>query len=267
MGGLKKWMSVTYLTFLISSLAISGIPPFSGFFSKDEILLTAFHSNPILWGIASLASIMTAFYMFRLVYLTFFKSFRGTEEQEHHLHESPALITFPLIILAVLAAVGGLISLPGNSWLNHYLAPVLPHKEHAEHALGTTEYILMGIAVLGGIVGIGIAYAKYIKKSEIPQDDAQITGFHKVLYNKYYVDEIYESLFVKPINALSRFFRDTVETLLSAFVYGFGKVTEAIGNQGKTLQNGSIGRYLFAFALGMVAIIAYLFYSKLDSIK
>src|SRR5690606_10848240 len=125
MGGLKNWMKITFVTFLISSLAISGIPPFSGFFSKDEILMTAFHHNIGLWIIASVASIMTAFYMFRLLYLTFFKQFRGTEEQQKQLHESPSLITFPLIVLAILATIGGAISLPGNSWLTAYLDPVI----------------------------------------------------------------------------------------------------------------------------------------------
>jgi len=263
MGGLKKWMSVTYITFLISSLAISGIPPFSGFFSKDEILMTAFHENKALWVIASLASIMTAFYMFRLLYLTFFKEFRGTEEQKHHLHESPALITFPLIVLAILATVGGLISLPGNSWLSHYLEPIISYGGHAEHHLDNTAYMLMGIAVVGGLIGIGIAYVKYLKNSEIPPADASMRGFHKVLYHKYYVDELYDILFVKPINALSTFLRDTFESALSGLVFGFGKVTNALGDSGKLFHNGSIGRYLFAFTLGVVAIITYLFFNKI----
>ena len=137
MGGLKNVMKITFATFLISSLAISGLPPFSGFFSKDEILMTAFHHNKPLWVIGSLASIMTAFYMFRLLYLTFYKDFRGTEEQKHHLHESPGLITFPLIVLDILALVGGVISLPGSSWLNEYLAPVMASPAQHHH-LGTT---------------------------------------------------------------------------------------------------------------------------------
>ncbi|MBD3581835.1 NADH-quinone oxidoreductase subunit L [Flavobacterium selenitireducens] len=263
MGGLKKWMSVTYITFLISSLAISGIPPFSGFFSKDEILMTAFHENKALWVIASLASIMTAFYMFRLLYLTFFKEFRGTDEQKHHLHESPALITFPLIVLAILATVGGLISLPGNSWLSHYLEPIIAYGGHSEHHLDATAYMLMGLAVVGGLIGIGIAYAKYLKKGEVPPADAQMTGFHKLLYHKYYVDEVYDALFVKPINAISTFLRDTFESALSGLVFGLGKATNAIGDSGKMLHNGSIGRYLFAFTLGVVAIITYLFFNKI----
>ena len=148
MGGLRKVMTITFATFLISTLAISGLPPFSGFFSKDEILMTAFHHNPVLWAIGSLASIMTAFYMFRLLYLTFYKEFRGTEEQKHHLHESPALITFPLIVLALLALVGGAISLPGHSWLNHYLTPIMSSPA-AHHELGTTESVSYGCGCSG----------------------------------------------------------------------------------------------------------------------
>jgi NADH-quinone oxidoreductase subunit L len=262
MGGLKKAMPITFWTMLIASLAISGVPLFSGFFSKDEILMTAFHHNIPLWVVGSVASIMTAFYMFRLMFLTFFKEFRGTEEQKHHLHESPALITIPLIVLAILAAIGGLISLPGNSWLNHYLAPLFAQVGHEEHILGPTEYILMGIAVIGGLVGIGIAYAKYISKNEIPADDSEITGVTKVLYNKYYIDELYDAIFVSSINGLSKFFRDYVETGISSLVFGLGKVTNELSLQGKKLQNGSVGLYLFAFVLGLCAIISYLFLAQ-----
>lgn len=262
MGGLKKVMGITFITFLISSLAISGIPPFSGFFSKDEILLVAFEHNKVLWFIASLASLMTAFYMFRLLYLTFFKEFRGTAEQKSHLHESPSLITFPLIILAILATIGGVISLPTNSWLNGYLAPLFTKTASEAHHFGTTEYALMAVAVIGGIVGIAIAYAKYIKQNQVPAEDAAISGFAKVLYNKYYVDEIYDYLFVKSTNSLSRFFRDQVETTLSSLVFGLGKVTNEIAFQGKKLQSGSIGFYLFAFVLGLCAIVTYLFLAQ-----
>ena len=259
MGGLRKAMPITFITMLVSSLAISGIPPLAGFFSKDEILMTAFHNNIALWVIGSIASIMTAFYMFRLMFLTFYNDFRGTAEQKSHLHESPALITIPLIILAILAAIGGLISFPGNSWLNGYLAPLFANASHEVHHLGTTEYMLMAIAVLGGIVGIWLAYAKYMKRKEVPNEDSQITGFSKVLYDKYYVDEFYTAIIVNPINSLSNFFRDHIETALSSLVFGLGKVTNEIGYQGKKIQNGSIGLYLFVFVLGMCAIISYLF--------
>lgn len=261
MGGLRKVMKVTFATFLVSTLAISGLPPFSGFFSKDEILMTAFHHNPVLWGIGSLASIMTAFYMFRLIYLTFYKDFRGTEEQKHHLHESPALITFPLIVLALLAAVGGALSLPGNSWLNHYLAPVMAHPA-AHHELGTTEYALMGVAVIGALIGIAIAYTKYNSKGEVPPADAGFTGLSKVLYNKLYVDEFYMAIIVKPIYAIGSFFKNIVEEAISALVFGLGKGANMLGNGGRALQNGSIGFYLLVFVLGICSIIGYIFLAK-----
>ncbi|MBK9224040.1 MAG: NADH-quinone oxidoreductase subunit L [Flavobacterium sp.] len=262
MGGLKKAMPITYITMLVSSLAISGIPLFSGFFSKDEILLVAFEHNIPLWIVASIASIMTAFYMFRLMFLTFSNTFRGTEEQKHHLHESPALITFPLIVLAILATIGGLISLPGHSWLNEYLIPIVPKLANAEHHLGMTEYTLMTIAVIGGLAGIVIALVKYKKQNVVPGEDGEITGIAKVLYNKYYVDEFYTTLIVKPINGLSRFFRDYIETSISSLVFGFGKITNELSFQGRKIHNGSIGLYLFAFVIGLCAIISYLFLAQ-----
>ena len=259
MGGLKKAMPITFITMLIAALAISGIFPLAGFWSKDEILMTAFYENKVLWVIGSVASIMTAFYMFRLIYLTFFNSFRGTEEQKHHLHESPALITLPLIILAILSFFGGIISLPGHSWLNEYLSPLFSKATHEAHIFGNTEYILMAVATIGALIGIGIAYKKYLKENEIPSEDAEIEGVSKVLYNKYYIDETYDAVFVKPVNVLSSFFRDSVETTLSALVFGLGKVTNEIAFQGKRIHNGSIGLYLFAFVIGIIAILTYLF--------
>ena len=178
--------------------------------------------------------------------------------KKNHLHESPALITIPLVILAILAAIGGLISLPGNSWLNHYLAPLF-HKAHEAHHLDGTAYMLMGIATIGALVGIGIAYSKYIKRQEIPAQDSEIKGIAKVLYNKFYVDEAYETLFVNPLHKLSHFFRKYIETAVSEFLFGLGKVTNSIGNQGKLVQNGSVGVYLFAFVLGLSSILIYLF--------
>ena len=259
MGGLKKAMPITFITMLIAALAISGIFPLAGFWSKDEILMTAFHENKALWVIGSIASIMTAFYMFRLIYLTFFNSFRGTDEQKHQLHESPSLITVPLIVLAILSFFGGIISLPGHSWLNDYLSPIFSKVAPEEHSFGTTEYVLMIVATVGALIGIGIAYKKYLKDNTIPSEDAEITGVSKVLYNKYYVDETYDTLFVKPINVLSTFFKDTVETALSTMVFGLGQVTNKIALQGKKIHNGSVGLYLFAFVIGVVTIITYLF--------
>lgn len=261
MGGLKKYMPVTFWTMMISTLAISGIFPFAGFWSKDEILMVAFEHNKVLWVIASIASIMTAFYMFRLMYLTFFKEFRGTEEQKHHLHESPSLITIPLIILAILAAIGGAINLPGSMWLNHYMEPILAAK-HEEHHLGTHEFMLMGIALAGAIFGIIWAYSKYIKQGFVPKEDLEITGFSKTIYNKYYVDEFYTFLIVRPLNGLSNFFRTTLEPALGKIVFSFGTVANGLATQGRKLQTGSIGLYLFAFVIGVVAIVSYLFIAQ-----
>lgn len=260
MGGLRKAMPVTFITMLISTLAISGIFPFAGFWSKDEILLTAFHGNTVLWVLGSIASIMTAFYMFRLMFLTFFGEFRGTEEQKHHLHESPALITVPLIVLATLAAIGGAINLPGSNWLNHYLAPLF--KGHEAHHLDNTAYMLMGIATVGALIGIGIAYSMYISKKQVPEADDKVQGLHKVLANKFYLDEIYMAVIVKPIYAFAKFSRDYIEKGLSNIVFGFGTVADGLALQGKKLQNGNIGFYLFAFVFGLCSIVYYLFFVR-----
>ena len=259
MGGLKKAMPITFWTMLISTLAIAGIFPFAGFWSKDEILITAFHENKVLWIVGSIASIMTAFYMFRLMYLTFFKTFRGTEEQKHHLHESPSLITIPLIVLAILATIGGAINLPGSMWLNHYLEPIFATLSHEKHVLGNTEYMLMGIALVGAILGIGLAFSKYIKQNVVPNEDNEIIGLTKIVYNKYYVDEFYTFLIVRPINGLSNFFRTTLEPALSKTVFRLANVTYVMANQGKKAHNGSVGLYLFAFVIGVCSIIIYLF--------
>ncbi|MDU1889178.1 MAG: NADH-quinone oxidoreductase subunit L [Dysgonomonas sp.] len=260
MGGLRGVMSITYITFFISTLSISGIPPFAGFFSKDEIMLVAFENNKFLWAIAALASLMTAFYMFRVLFLTFFKDFRGTEEQKHHLHESPKSMTMPLVVLAILAVVGGVISLPwGGSWLNHYLEPVLPKLAGAEHHLGAEGYALMGVSVLIAVVGLVWAYIKYVKKSEVPAEDDKITGFNKVLYKKYYIDEIYNAVFVKSIYALADFFNKVVEQALKNIFKSGGTFVESLSSPAKKLQNGSLGFYMFFFVLGFSVLIICLF--------
>jgi NADH-quinone oxidoreductase subunit L len=132
----------------------------------------------------------------------------------------------------------------------------------AEHHLGMTEYTLMTIAVIGGLTGIVIALVKYKKQNTVPEEDAKITGMAKVVYNKYYVDEFYNALIVNPINGLSRFFRDYIETSISSLVFGFGKITNELSFQGRKIHNGSIGLYLFAFVIGLCAIISYLFLAQ-----
>lgn len=261
MGGLKGKMKITFFTFTVATLSISGIPVFAGFFSKDEIMLTAFNNNIVLWAIAAFASLLTAFYMFRVLFLTFFKDFRGTEEQKHHLHESPKTMTIPLIVLGFLAFAGGFIGIPGDlNWLNHYLEPVLPGLGVAEaHHLGFKEYTLMAVSTLIALIGFGIAYYKYMAKSQLPVEDEQMKGFGKVLYNKYYIDEIYNTLFVKPLYVLSSAFRKSVEKGIISIFFSGGKLFEVLSIPAKRLQNGSIGLYLFFFVLGFCSIMIYLF--------
>ncbi|MFT4224040.1 NADH-quinone oxidoreductase subunit L [Dysgonomonas sp.] len=260
MGGLKTKMLVTYATFVAAAASIAGIPPLAGFLSKDEIMLTAFEHNKWLWGIAAIASLMTAFYIFRVLFLTFYKDFRGTEEQDHHLHESPKTMTIPLIVLAILSVIGGVIGIPGFSWLNHYLEPVLPGLAVAEeHSFGFQEYGVMLISILLAFAGLTIAYIKYVKKSAVPTEDKDISGFAKVLYNKYYVDEIYRKFITNPIYTLADIFNKYVEpTIKNIFKIG-GGIVEVLSFPARKLQNGSLGFYLFFFVLGFSSLIIYLF--------
>lgn len=269
MGGLRKWMPVTFATFLISSLAISGIFPFSGFFSKDEILAAAWEHNKVIWGVASLASMMTAFYMFRLVFLTFTGEFRGTDEQKHHLHESPALITIPLVVLAVLAAFGGFMGIPevfhAPHLLKGFLNPVFAGAQHnaeaaEHHADAAVEFGLMGFASLLAIVAIAYAYIKYVSGKALPAKEGEESGLGKVVYHKYYVDEIYNLLVVKPVMMFSVFFHDIIDrTVVDGAVNWSGKFSLMLGAQVRKFQSGYIGFYLLAMVISVVAIFAWMF--------
>ena len=169
MGGLSGKIKITFVTMLIGTIAISGIPPFAGFFSKDEILAHAFMHSTTFYVVGVITAMFTSFYMFRMLYLTFFGKFRGTHEQEHHLHESPASMTIPLIVLAILSAFGGFLGVPeslkGGHWLGHFLAPVF---ENSTKILGeqtlpqNTEWTLMAISVLGALIALVYAYNKYV---------------------------------------------------------------------------------------------------------
>ncbi len=264
MGGLKKWMPITFATFLLSSLAISGVPPFSGFFSKDEILAVAFEHNKVLWVTATIASLLTAFYMFRLVFLTFHKDFRGTDEQKHHLHESPALITVPLIVLAILAVVGGAMGVPavlgGSHWLKHFLAPVIGGGAHSEHAIAhNTELALMAGAVLGAVASILFAYFRFVKGGTLPAKEGEEQGIQKVIYNKYYIDEIYNAVFVKPLVAISSLAYEIFDLLvIDGFVNLTGRMAFWKGKQLRVLQSGNIGFYMIVMVLSVCAILGCL---------
>ncbi|WP_143304894.1 NADH-quinone oxidoreductase subunit L [Chitinophaga vietnamensis] len=258
MGGLKKYMPTTNWTFLVGCLAIAGIPGLSGFFSKDEILASAFGVNISYYVLGLLGALMTAFYMFRLYYITFCGEFRGTHEQEHHLHESPAAMTVPLVVLAVLSIFGGYVGMPEvfgtKNLLAEYLEPVLAPSapfavvHHLEHS---TEWLLMGLSSVLVIVFILLARQRFISY----QDKGENTGFAKVLENKWYVDELYDAIIVKPLQELSRFFRDTIEKAgIDRLVNGVGRSVKWGSQQIRLVQNGQVGFYIFAMVIGMIVL-------------
>lgn len=258
MGGLKKYMSVTHITFLLACLAIAGMPPFSGFFSKDEILAAAFEKNPLLWGVGVAGAIMTAFYMFRLYAMTFLGKFRGTHEQEHHLHESPKAITIPLIILAILSVAGGLVGIPeifmhGGHRLEEFLAPVFveSNKILVDHPLDhATEYMLMGISVGAALIALVNAWNKFSKYQKVEKEE---TGLGKVLANKWYVDELYDTIIVKPVLSLAKYFNNIFEKKgIDGFVNGVGKAVNYGSRQIRLLQSGQVGIYVLMMVLGML---------------
>jgi len=268
MGGLRKYMPITFITFAIATLAISGIPPFAGFFSKDEILLNLYLKSPVLWGLGLLGSAMTAFYMFRLFFLTFLGDFRGTEEQKHHLHESPISMTLPLLILAVLSIGGGLLNIPevfakDGDKLNDFLAPIYevskkvnPKLFETHQISHSTEYVLMGISVAVAIASIVFAYIKFVSGKAVPKAETEQKGFARVLAQKYYVDELYDAVFVKPIQSFSRFLADTFEFAIDFFVEATGQLVKFLANAFRKLQTGNVGTYVFAIVLGAVILIA-----------
>ncbi|MEY3947628.1 MAG: hypothetical protein RL512_439 [Bacteroidota bacterium] len=261
MGGLAGKLKVTHATFLIGCLAIAGIPPLSGFFSKDAILLSVFAHNPIQYGIAVFTALLTAFYMFRLLIITFYGSFRGTEEQLHHLHESPWIMLLPLVLLALLSIAGGWIGIPavlmeGADSLGQFLSPVLPAISHAiSHE---TELLLMGSTTLLVVVVIIAAWFIYRKKAE-----QQSTGILRVFENKWYVDELYEVIIVKPLARLSAFLREWVESrLIDGLVNGVGRSVQYTGRQLRFLQSGQIGNYVLLMVVAMVVILFVQFFIR-----
>ncbi len=267
MGGLWSKIRITAVTFLLGTIAISGIPPFAGFFSKDEILAHVFSHNKIMWGLALLGSFMTAFYMFRLFFVTFTGSFRGTHDQEHHLHESPSSMTIPLIVLAVLSVIGGFIGFPEVFHLPHalsdFLAPlyegskaVLPTfgEHHIDHH---TEWILMLVSVGVAAAGIALAYIVY-GKGGVPVEDEEITGLKKLIYHKYYIDELYTSLFTKPVMAASSFLGNIFDTvILDGIVNGAGKLVNWLSRYVRRIQTGSTAFYLFMITFCIILILAF----------
>jgi NADH-quinone oxidoreductase subunit L len=262
MGGLKGKLKITYLTFLIGCIAISGIPPFSGFFSKDAILLGAFEHNKILYAIALFGALLTAFYMFRLLFLTFNGSFRGTEEQQHHLHESPAGITIPLIVLAILAFAGGFVGIPelfmkGGDKLTAFLAPVIP-VQHGDGVSSSTEMMLMVISTVLVLLVIIYAWFHFRKYQAVEEK-----GLGKFLENKWYVDELYEKIIVKPLNKLGAFLNNIFErSVIDALVNGVGKLVNYGSRQVRLLQSGQVGSYVLLMVLSMLLVFVIQFFLR-----
>ncbi len=261
MGGLKKYMPITHITFLLACLAIAGIPPFSGFFSKDEILMAALAKNPIYYYLGLGGALMTAFYMFRLYTLTFLGGFRGTQEQEHHLHESPSAMTIPLIVLAILSVVGGWVGIPelfakDAHSLEHFLAPIfagstaIAEKHHLE-ASQEWMYLLGSTGLIVVVIFYAInSYKKYQTTSE------ESSGLGIVLENKWYVDELYDAVVVNPLNALAGFFKNIVEKyVIDGAVNGVGKLVGYGSRQLRLLQSGQVGNYLLFMVLAIVVFV------------
>jgi NADH-quinone oxidoreductase subunit L len=286
MGALRKKIPYTFWTFLIATLAIAGIPGLSGFFSKDEILWQAFsssHGHWLLWAVAALAAGMTAFYMFRALFLTFFGQSRVDEHVAHHIHESPKIMTVPLMVLAVLSVIGGYIGVPhvlgGANHIHEFLAPVLgggtePGKAHAGIAFisqawasgggagghsTSVEFIMMAVSVVIAGIGILIAYFFYIKNPALPKLLAEKwKGLYKLVFNKYYVDELYEILFINSLKKLGtglwKGFDDfVIDGIINGIAYFIGLISGTI----KKMQTGFVQNYAFSMVIGGIILVVY----------
>lgn len=265
MGGLRKKLPVTFITMLIGTIAIAGLPPFSGFFSKDEILAHVYMHDKVMWGVAVFTAFLTAFYMFRMLFLTFSGKYRGTHHAEEKIHESPKSMTVPLIVLAVLSAIGGVIGIPealgGSHWLSQWLSPVIKHVGEApDHA---TEYMLMAVSVVGVLISIGVAYNKYVKQNHIPiPDEGKRSVLANLSYNKFYVDEIYDAIVRKPLDALSVFFYKIVDNkIVDGIVNGLGWTTNEASKGLRLLQSGNVGSYIFMMVIGIITLLLYTYLS------
>jgi NADH-quinone oxidoreductase subunit L len=268
MGGLKKYMPITYWTFLLASLSISGVPGLSGFFSKDEILLMAFNTplaaGKFAWFIGTLVAFMTAFYSFRLFFLIFHGEFRGTQKQKDHLKESPLVVTGPLMLLAIGAVIAGWLGVPGilgghNLW-GSYLAPVLGHPHVTVSHYG--ESILMGTSILAGVFGILLAYFMYMMKPELPgQLAARLPKVYNLLKNKYYIDEIYINYLVDPTLRFSNNFIlkvvdiGIIENIVNGIPRGIGGISKKM----RKLQSGQISSYLTWMGVSSLLILVWMF--------
>jgi len=258
MGGLKKKMPITYWTFLVGAAALAGFPLMSGFFSKDEILSYAFAQNKFLWGLGLFTALLTAFYSFRIVFVPFWGEFRGGKKLEHHLHESPPVMTWPLILLAVGAVFGGLLGLPHLSFIEHGLEPTfagsLPHAVE-----GATEWVLLIVSSLVAFTGIGLAYYFYVLKPDLPRRlSRQYKFWYNLLYHKYYVDELYMMVIVNPLKDLGGWFARVFDKKgIDGAVNGVAWLTGQGGEGAGRLQTGYISIYALSILLGAVLVSGF----------
>ena len=286
MGGLWKKIPITFGTFFIATLAIAGIPGLSGFFSKDEILWMAFSSprgHFLLWFVGAVAAGMTAFYMFRALFMTFFGESRLDEHAKHHLHESPKVMTVPLMVLAFLSIVGGYIGVPhvlgGANRIHEFLAPVVgggaePATAHAGLSIlsqawasagevgghsASVEVLMMVLSVIIALCGIGIAYIFYIKNTGLTRQLAEKRiGLYTLVSNKYYVDELYEVLFVNSLKRLGTgLWRGFDEFVIDGTVNGIAYLVGWISSVGRRVQTGFVQNYAFSMVIGGVILAAY----------
>jgi NADH-quinone oxidoreductase subunit L len=274
MGGLRKYLPVTYWTFLLATLAISGIPGFSGFFSKDEILWKSFSSqfgHPIFWVIGFITAGLTAFYMFRLVYLTFHGKERMDEHTKAHLHEAPKSMTVPLVVLAALAVIGGWVGIPHVlGFTNHFerwMEPVMSHGGHntESHALAAAggnagaEIALMVASVALVLIAIYLARMFYNKRPELATSYREkLSGIHRVLLNKYYVDEIYGAILVRPAVYFSLFLWKMVDVVfIDGLINGLATAYSDVSQFFRGVQTGRVRSYATLFVVGVVVLLAY----------
>jgi NADH-quinone oxidoreductase subunit L len=267
MGGLKKYLPLTYPTFLIATIAIAGVPFFSGFFSKDAILTSAFASGQyFVWALGLFGAVMTAFYMFRLVFLTFFGEERLEPAAKAHLHESPKVMTIPLAILAFFAITAGYVGLPivlgeNVNLFDRFLEPVI-HGQHGAHLSLGSEWLLILASVAVALFGIFLAYLLYRKKPAIPHNlVARFPWLYKLLYNKYYMDEIYNAAFVNStIKGSEVVYKHFDLKVIDGTINRSASTANFFGKVLSLLQTGLIKDYALVFLVGAIILLGYLLF-------
>jgi NADH-quinone oxidoreductase subunit L len=258
MGGLARRIPITFVTFAVATAAIAGIPPLAGFFSKDEILWFAFASesggSPLLWLVASGTALLTAFYMFRLLWLTFLTPSRMSHDTEHHVHESPFSMTGVLIVLAVLSAVGGFVSIP--HFLEHLMP--LPRVHHELERFETPLIVLSVVLALAGLAGAVFVYGKGLTRGEALA--ARFPRLHRLLGGKYFVDELYQAVLGRPLHWISdRVFLGLGDRfLLDGSLNGMAALAQRAAGRLSRVQTGSLQLYLLLAVLGVVACLAWM---------